>query len=747
MTRPRIIAVLGMHRSGTSAMARGLKALGVELGENLMPAVEGNNDKGFWEDMDFYKFNVRLMAKAGNSWDRLSLIDVERLIREEYSAERYEAAGLIERKMGDAKLFGFKDPRTSVLLPFWRCIFEDLGIDDNYLIALRNPLEVAESLKKRDKLHFNHSLMLWLKYTYSAVQHSEGRKRICVSYQSLINDPAPQLNRIATAFGLPMPSRNSPEYSEYAEEFLTPSLRHNRISANELARYTTIPKVIPQLYTQLSDWSDAGPDEDISIPAKLKSQIDIFWNSNATTLALSDQLRSDAVAVTAKLAQSEKANSELAKQVELLKNTQAQLQKDLADAKDQLSAKAKRIVEREIQVTELEEKSSKAQSQLAAATTDLESKAAVIANQTDRIHKLESERAQLETARAESHDAAQIAKQTIEQHKARIAELQQALTAARDGAAKTHAELDKKMLTIAELADRIGELEAKKSQTEQALHSAREEADKRNSELKALKTDFEGAIAKAQERIEAIEAEAASTNRALAERTKELRLFRESAADQRDAEKAAKSELQTKLQEAQDHIRSVEAEAASLQAALAEKTKDLRLVRHDAADQREAGKAEELRLKAKLEEQKKHAESTITGLRDEIAKNANKLSMVTQEASDLQSTLSRMEQQLKNQTLHVSGLKTRLHHLETDLRTSRNALEGAQKTIVEMQADLLEKTKTTRLLRHEVLELRSSTSWKITKPLRLAGSLLTSPKQVFTRLSGTHRSEPSPKGD
>ena len=47
-----IIAVLGMHRSGTSAVARGLKALGVDLGENLMPPVEGNNEKGFWEDRD-----------------------------------------------------------------------------------------------------------------------------------------------------------------------------------------------------------------------------------------------------------------------------------------------------------------------------------------------------------------------------------------------------------------------------------------------------------------------------------------------------------------------------------------------------------------------------------------------------------------------------------------------------------------------------------------------------------------------
>src|SRR5882724_9597278 len=58
----RLIVVLGMHRSGTSAMTRALQAMGVELGSRLMPPVEGENDKGFWEDLELNALNIEVLA-------------------------------------------------------------------------------------------------------------------------------------------------------------------------------------------------------------------------------------------------------------------------------------------------------------------------------------------------------------------------------------------------------------------------------------------------------------------------------------------------------------------------------------------------------------------------------------------------------------------------------------------------------------------------------------------------------------
>ena len=75
MSQQRVIVVLGMHRSGTSAIARGLKALGVELGNNLMPPVANNNEKGFWEDVEIHALNQAVLATLGCDWHSLRLIE------------------------------------------------------------------------------------------------------------------------------------------------------------------------------------------------------------------------------------------------------------------------------------------------------------------------------------------------------------------------------------------------------------------------------------------------------------------------------------------------------------------------------------------------------------------------------------------------------------------------------------------------------------------------------------------------
>ena len=62
----RLIVVLGMHRSGTSAITRGLQVMGVELGDRMMPPVEGNNSKGFWEDLDLYALNIEILNNIGS---------------------------------------------------------------------------------------------------------------------------------------------------------------------------------------------------------------------------------------------------------------------------------------------------------------------------------------------------------------------------------------------------------------------------------------------------------------------------------------------------------------------------------------------------------------------------------------------------------------------------------------------------------------------------------------------------------
>jgi len=142
----RIIVVTGMHRSGTSSITRGLQVLGVELGNNLMPPAE-DNLKGYYEDVDFNQFNIEILDHLGHDWQSLFPIAESELELAEF---RESAKQLIKLKTNDSLYLGLKDPRAARLLPFWHSVFTDLGFTVSYILSVRNPMSILESLRKRD---------------------------------------------------------------------------------------------------------------------------------------------------------------------------------------------------------------------------------------------------------------------------------------------------------------------------------------------------------------------------------------------------------------------------------------------------------------------------------------------------------------------------------------------------------------------------------------------------------------------
>ncbi len=70
----RLVMILGMHRSGTSLITRGLKIFGVELGNNLMPPQE-SNPKGFYEDLDINALDMEMLKAIEMDWDDVAPIE------------------------------------------------------------------------------------------------------------------------------------------------------------------------------------------------------------------------------------------------------------------------------------------------------------------------------------------------------------------------------------------------------------------------------------------------------------------------------------------------------------------------------------------------------------------------------------------------------------------------------------------------------------------------------------------------
>jgi hypothetical protein len=221
--RKRLVVVLGMHRSGTSAITRALKVLGVELGNRLMPANENENAAGYWEDIDLYRLNVAMLQALGRDWDHVAPLapDFAAHLRERFHRRAVE---LVREKLTTCDVFGFKDPRVALLLPFWKDVFRDCGADVSYVLTTRNPISVIKSLEHRNEFDPHKSAILWLMHSVAMLEGIAGeRSCVFIDYDVLVESPEAELTRIGAALGLPV---NPAELEVYRTEFLDQQLRH-----------------------------------------------------------------------------------------------------------------------------------------------------------------------------------------------------------------------------------------------------------------------------------------------------------------------------------------------------------------------------------------------------------------------------------------------------------------------------------------------------------------------------------------
>ena len=188
-SKQHAICVLGMHRSGTSAITRALNLLGAYIGptEKLLPPQE-DNPEGFWEHEAIVDFHLRLLRTLDRSWYSTMPLPERWWERPEIEPYRHELIALLEQEFAAQRLWMWKDPRTSLVLPLWNDVLRQLDVDVHYVICLRNPLDVAASLQRRDGFSQKKSLALWQLYNVSAFYWTQHVTRWVVSYDlSLIH--------------------------------------------------------------------------------------------------------------------------------------------------------------------------------------------------------------------------------------------------------------------------------------------------------------------------------------------------------------------------------------------------------------------------------------------------------------------------------------------------------------------------------------------------------------------------------
>jgi len=241
-----------MHRSGTSTVARAVNLMGVYLGDEtkMMPATQANAE-GYWEHLEIYELQLRLLERMGWDWDVSEPLPEGWAKSEAVRPFQKELARIIAKDFGGRPLWAWKEPRSCLLLPLWREVLAQAETKLACLFVVRNPVEVAGSVMRRDGVPFNKALGIWFHHNIIALQGAAGLPTVFLSYERLVENWEPELRRCATALELPWP-KDEAKFRDAMNAFIQPGLRHNRAGADKLQ---TLPAPVRELYQLLLEAS------------------------------------------------------------------------------------------------------------------------------------------------------------------------------------------------------------------------------------------------------------------------------------------------------------------------------------------------------------------------------------------------------------------------------------------------------------------------------------------------------------
>lgn len=197
------VLVLGMHRSGTSAVSGVLHHLGVHLGRAVSPAGP-SNPKGYFENTRVMLLHEDLLASLGSAWDDPRPLPAGWSEENRLAPWRERLAAILDEEFGGASLWGVKDPRLCRLLPLWLPLLAGASVRTVAVLVLRHPLAVAASNARRTGMPREQALELWLGHTLAAELNTRGVPRAVVSYEYVLADWRQAMGELARRLDLPL---------------------------------------------------------------------------------------------------------------------------------------------------------------------------------------------------------------------------------------------------------------------------------------------------------------------------------------------------------------------------------------------------------------------------------------------------------------------------------------------------------------------------------------------------------------
>lgn len=253
------VLVLGMHRSGTSALAGVLSALGCDSPRTLMKP-NAENPKGFFEARPVARLNDEILATVGTTWDDWQAVDPDWHRSPMAVPFRDRALGVLAAEFGNSACFVLKDPRICRLLPFWTGVLQAAGCEPLIVHTHRHPLDAAASLERRNGIDPGFGQLLWLRHVLSAEADSRGFARGFTSYEALLRDWAGAIGQVERGLGQRLPRPASGAEDEVGA-FLSADLwRHRQPEGQEPSQTIASPWIRGALAI-LDRWAAGGEVE------------------------------------------------------------------------------------------------------------------------------------------------------------------------------------------------------------------------------------------------------------------------------------------------------------------------------------------------------------------------------------------------------------------------------------------------------------------------------------------------------
>lgn len=246
----KAILVLGMHRSGTSALTRTLGLCGAALPRRPTQDSLGTKDVDHWESRAINALHEQLLFSIGSSASDPSEIPPAWYETRRAAYFKRRIIATLAREFDAAPLIVVKDPRSCRLVPLWLAAFDTMKVDPRVVIPVRNPIEVATSLQARDGMPFAKALSLWLAHFLAAERDTRAVKRTIVSYADLLTDWRALVDKIGADLDIRWPNR-SPEAASEIDQFLRKELRHHTFSAADVHLNPAVSESVRIAY----DWA------------------------------------------------------------------------------------------------------------------------------------------------------------------------------------------------------------------------------------------------------------------------------------------------------------------------------------------------------------------------------------------------------------------------------------------------------------------------------------------------------------